>query len=51
MKYKHDLRCQCKKCKTSLSDFINQVRADGIQVIDSKDKQAVEDLFESLKKK
>ena len=47
----HAIRCRCSRCKGSLSELLGMMASNGVKIVDSSDKQAVNDLFDSFKKK
>ena len=47
----HAIRCRCSRCKGSLAELIGMMASNGVKIVDSSDKQAVNDLFDSFKKK
>tara|TARA_R110000824_G_scaffold64183_1_gene167876 strand:+ start:53 stop:370 length:318 start_codon:yes stop_codon:yes gene_type:complete len=46
----HAIRCSCRKCRGVFSSFMDIVQESGATIVDSKDKEAVKNAFQSLKK-
>ena len=50
-KHIHAIQCQCKKCGSHFDKLLGMVFDTGAKVIDGKDMNAVNDVFEDLNKK
>ena len=49
-KHTHAIRCQCDKCGSHLDKLLGMVFDTGAKIIDGRDKNAIKDAFEDLKK-